>query len=305
MIGAASLSGYRGEVDGLRAVAVLLVLFHHLGFSLFSGGYVGVDVFFVISGYLITRLITHEIREKSFSFGRFYTRRVTRLAPALLATIAGALIVGFFVFTPQDFADLGQSAIYSIISVVNFHFWSTAGYFDTEALQKPLLHIWSLAVEEQFYFIWPIALILLLKLNRTLIISTIFIIIIASTAAAQYVLPLDPDAAYYLLPFRAAELAIGALLCFVPPIGNRIARNILPIIGMGAIVASGVLYSRETPFPGVAALLPTVGTALIIMSGGLNFTAQALRLPPVVYIGKISYSLYLVHWPLIVFFYLS
>lgn len=300
----AEAAGYRPDIDGLRAVAVLLVVAFHLDVKPFSGGYVGVDVFFVISGFLITRIVVAEIAcGHGFSFRRFFVRRLRRLFPALAATVAGTLSVGSFILSPALLEQMSASAAAAILSVSNVVFWMQSGYFDTAALLKPLLHTWSLGVEEQFYLVWPpLILALWVALPPRAIPWALGGIGAASLAAAHWALARDPSAAFYLMPFRVYEFVIGALLVWLParalPPGR--AADAAGFAGLAMIFAAAVLYGEETDFPGVAALLPCAGTGLVIAAGQGSGCGRLLGTRPLVRIGLISYSLYLVHWPLIV-----
>ena len=297
---------YRPEVDGLRAIAVMSVLFYHAGFTLFGGGYVGVDVFFVISGYLITNIIVREIGESgSFQFRRFYLRRLRRLFPALMSTILFTWFGAFLLFSPAQMQDFGASAIGALASVSNVYFWFEADYFDAASVTKPLLHTWSLSVEEQFYFIWPALIVFVLaKTSRTLTLILLALIGMASLLLAEYWLAADRDAAFYLLPSRVFELGFGAALVWLPSLKNQRA----PIVetgafaGLGLIIWSILAFDHDTLFPGTAALVPCLGAALFLACSHARIVSAPLRAEPMVWLGKISYSLYLVHWPIIVFY---
>ena len=296
---------YRAEIDGLRAIAVLGVLLFHFGFTACSGGFTGVDVFFVISGFLITQNIVVDCQANSFSFGRFYIRRMRRLFPALFAIWLLTLVGGFLLFTPEHYQRLGKSMISSILSVSNFFFWSEAGYFDTSTHFKPLLHTWSLSVEEQFYMVWPAILFALSKLRKTFwIILFLAISGTVSLVLAEGQLTRDPSAAFFLAPFRIIEFALGALLVwgirYQPK--NRLLLEPLLLIGLGLIIYAFLNFTEKTAFPGYTALVPCLGAVLVIYSGSCRFSGRIVRNPLAVGIGLISYSLYLVHWPLLVFF---
>ncbi len=205
-----NLKGYRPEIDGLRAVAVLLVIFFHYQFSIFGGGYVGVDVFFVISGYLITRLIKDQVEGGNFSITSFYVRRMRRLFPALFFTLIITTLAAFLLFSAEHLERYGQSLIYALISVSNFFFWQEAGYFDLNAIVKPLLHTWSLSVEEQFYLIWPGLLLLLFYPKKSsLALLGLAIVAVGSLYLSESFLSSDPKAAFFLMPLRAFEFCIG------------------------------------------------------------------------------------------------
>ena len=294
---------YRPDVDGLRAVAVLAVLLYHLGVPPVSGGFVGVDIFFVISGYLITGIILSEAAASRFSFADFYARRVRRLLPALIAAIALTFLLAAVLFAPEDLRRASVSTVAALLGASNISFWAESGYFDVTGILKPLLHTWSLAVELQFYLVWPAFLLLLHRFGQAFVLAGIIATIIAGTAASIWILQHDPSAAFYLSPFRMHEFAIGAFVVFAgatrPP--SRRWSDVLFVGGIAAILASIVLFDDLTVFPGYAVLLPTVGTALVLYAAASARSAGFLRSWPAVHVGRISYSLYLVHWPLIVF----
>jgi peptidoglycan/LPS O-acetylase OafA/YrhL len=315
---------YQCHIDGLRAVAVLSVLFYHLQLPYFRGGYVGVDVFFVISGYLITRLIINELAEThDFSFKRFYVRRFRRLFPALLATLAASFIAGFMLLSPLAFQDFSKEIVASVFSYSNFLFWSQAGYFDTAAELKPLLHVWSLSVEEQFYLVWPLALVLLTRsLNRKAFWTVVALggglSLLANHPFAHgeidwltAVLPQGVEwfsdsraAIFYLTPFRAFEFAIGAILVMLTPLmpDQRLVHEGLMVCGLVLIFYSIVGYTNRLIFPYYYALVPCLGAAFVILSQRSFTAGMFVKNQVAVGVGLISYSLYLVHWPLIVFY---
>lgn len=296
---------YRPDIDGLRALAVLLVLFFHLQVGRLSGGFVGVDVFFVISGYLITGIIVKETETSGFSVVKFYERRARRILPALFVVLSVCTLLALRYFLPGELMSYARSLLSATLSYSNIYFWSTTDYFDAPALTKPLLHTWSLAVEEQFYLIWPLLLLLFSRrwlTARKWMVAGLFTASLAwSIWAAHY----SPDAAFYLPFSRAWELLAGAILALniVPEIRNKLWREVASIAGLGAILFASLTYSSGTAFPGLAALLPCGGAALIIAAGrfGTSLVGRALSLRPIVWIGLISYSVYLWHWPLIVF----
>ena len=296
---------YRPDIDGLRAIAVLSVLFFHFGVETFSGGFIGVDVFFVISGFLITRLIIDAIGNESFTFGGFYLRRARRLLPALLFTIFASFIVGCLIFSPQHLQRLGGSALHGILSISNFFFWSESGYFDADAKVKPLLHLWSLSVEEQFYFIWPLTLFFLQKARFSRITTPLMFLLlgVASWAFAEWCLKSDPSAAFYLLPSRIVEFCMGAVMVRLVGISARPwIREVALVVGLILIGYAAVFFTRQTPFPGTNALIPCLGTSLAIFGGSSRIVGALLRSTPMVFTGLISYSLYLCHWPIYVFY---
>jgi peptidoglycan/LPS O-acetylase OafA/YrhL len=290
---------YRPDIDGLRALAILPVIFFHYRVPPFGGGFVGVDIFFVISGYLITQLIVAE--GQGFSVSRFYERRVRRIFPALFAMLLVATAAALFILFPVDLVRYANSLLATAGFAANFEFWREAGYFDVAAAEKPLLHLWSIAVEEQFYLFFP-AVLLLFRRSRVTVTAAIFA---ASLAFAVWGVTHAPTATFYLLPGRAWELMLGALLALgaAPPIASRFLREIVAGLGIALIAFAIFYYSSDTPFPGAAALAPCLGAALLVYAGSLGPTAAraALSLPPLVFVGRISYSLYLWHWPLYVF----
>lgn len=296
---------YRIEIDGLRAVAVLAVLAFHADLPGFDGGFVGVDVFFVISGFLITRMVVTELEQANFSLVRFYARRVRRLGPALMVTVAATLAAGLLLASPTQLLRVAHSALHALASTANLHFWTAAGYFDAEADFKPLLHMWSLSVEEQFYLFWPL---LLLGAKRWAgqrgLWSLVALTGAGSLGACVHWLAQDEAAAFFLAPLRAFELAIGALTFLLEPHSPRRGwlRELLTTVGLGAIALAVFTYTRYSSFPGFLALLPCFGTAMVIFGGSSTKAASGLRVPLVRHLGLISYSLYLVHWPLLSYY---
>ncbi len=296
---------YRPDIDGLRAVAVLLVVFYHLGFSAIPGGFIGVDVFFVISGYLITGIIVHELDAGKFSILRFYARRVRRLAPALFLVTAVTLLFGIVFLLPGDFIALAESAIASTFAFSNIYFMRNTGYFDIQADALPMLHTWSLGVEEQFYLVWPALLALLSLIGKRWrnILAGVLLILVVSFAIGYYTTLTSPKVAFYSPIGRAWEFCVGGLLSLVThrrAQSSRAAAEASPIIGLLILGASAVLMTKQTLFPGAAALLPVIGAALLIVPfEHRSLVHRALSTKPMIFIGAISYSLYLWHWPII------
>ena len=295
---------YRPDVDGLRAVAVTLVLLFHAGLG-FSGGFIGVDVFFVISGYLITGLILKEQRAGKFSLRNFWLRRIRRIIPAATVVVLAVLVAGVFLLPPRDYEELGRSTIAQQVMLSNVYFWRSTGYFAGSAELKPLLHTWSLAVEEQFYLCYPLLLMLLHRFGRRATFLVLGLLAVGSLALSQYGVEHHPSAAFFLLPSRAWELLLGGLVWFLPPprhVGPRVVAA-CSLLSLSAIVLTGWFYSSATAFPGLPALVPCVATALLIYSNSLrlSFPATVLAVRPVVFLGLISYSLYLWHWPVLSF----
>ncbi len=297
--------GYRADIDGLRAVAVVPVLLFHAGFPAFGGGFVGVDVFFVISGYLITAHILGDSDAGRFSVLDFYARRIRRIFPALFAMLLGTAAVGLLVLLPGDLVDLGREMSAATALASNVLYWREAGYFEAAAGQKLLLHTWSLAVEEQFYLALPIALLLLHRAGGTRLRDYTAAACLLSFLLAVWGVQHAPSAAFYSAPARAWELLLGSLLAMgvVPPPGRQGVRDALSMEGLGLIAVGVFAYSAGTPFPGAAALPPCVGAALVIHAGvgGRSLAGRVLSARPIVFTGLISYSLYLWHWPLLVF----
>jgi len=296
---------YRADIDGLRAVAVLSVLLFHGGSGLFSGGFVGVDIFFVISGYLITTIIVREIANGSFSIARFYERRARRILPALAAVIVATLVAGAFLLTPDALVKLARSAEAATLFSSNLLFYLTSGYFEAPENVRPLLHTWSLAVEEQYYIFFPLLLILIARYGARRYVRWLVSLGLASFVACVVVTRLDASAAFYLIPTRAWELFIGSVLSlgvFAVP-QRRSVREGAAALGALLMAAAIFGFSPATTFPGAAAALPTLGAALVIYAGcgGESLVSKLLSLRPVVFVGLISYSLYLWHWPVIAF----
>lgn len=294
---------HRMDIDGLRALAVLPITLFHAGIPGFHGGYVGVDVFFVISGYLITSIIARDYSAGQFSYVQFYERRIRRIFPALIGMLLASLVAAYFILLPGEMNDFSKSVIGTIFFASNIVFYKQSGYFEGAAEDKPLLHTWSLGIEEQFYIIFPIVFFITLRYFYK---HSKFIIILGAVISLSiciYFTPSKPSAAFYLIPARAWELLAGSLIAIgaMPKVRSAPARNGLAAIGVTLILAAVLLLSRQTPFPGTAALLPVIGTALVINYGQDTATARFLSLRPFVFIGLISYSLYLWHWPLIVF----
>jgi len=294
---------YRTDIDGLRAVSILAVMCFHFGLPAF-GGYVGVDVFFVISGYVITLSLLGDLVAGKFSILAFYERRVRRIFPALIFTFILCWLAAWLLFLPADFLDFSNSLLSSATFVSNIYFWKNSGYFDTSAQLRPLLHTWSLSVEEQFYVFMPIAVYLTHRFLRARWLLAFVPVLLASFALSAFATYTAPTANFFVLPTRAWELLLGALLVFahLPAARGRIAEA-LALCGAALIAFAIVAYSDATPFPGVSALAPCVGAVLLIYAGTHAQTSvgRLLTLPPIVFIGKISYSLYLVHWSIIVF----
>ena len=296
-------TSYRRDIDGLRAVAILPVVFYHSGLGLFPGGYVGVDVFFVISGFLITGVIAREVDAGRFSILSFYERRARRIMPALMVMLAFVLCAASYAFFPSDFAKLPQSALMATLFVSNIGFFLETGYFAGSAETMPLLHTWSLAVEEQFYLGFPILLILIARFAPARRVAILMVIALLSFALAVVTQASGSGFAFYLLPPRAWELFIGALLALgaFPAIKPRWLREGVAFAGLVAIGYAALAFDKTTIFPGLNALFPVLGAAALILCAPRTAVGRLLETGPMVGIGLISYSLYLWHWPLIVF----
>jgi peptidoglycan/LPS O-acetylase OafA/YrhL len=295
---------YRPDIDGLRGLAILSVVLFHVGFPSFAGGFVGVDVFFVISGFLITSLIHPQMRAGGFSFAAFYERRIRRLFPALFAVVAACLILATLLL-PIDLRFFSLSIAATVLFAANFLFWATTGYFDSSADSKLLLHAWTLSVEEQFYILFPAFLLLTLRYLPRHAQGLILALAVLSIAASATVAGSDPAAAFFLPFFRAWELLLGALLAMnaIPPVASPVLRDSFSLLGMFFVGYAVFTYTEGTALSGVHALLPCIGTALLIHTGrdGKSRMARILALRPLQFVGLISYSLYLWHWPLVVF----
>ena len=298
---------YRQEIDGLRALAVVPVILFHAGFEMFSGGFVGVDVFFVISGYLITTIILAELELGKFSIVNFYERRARRILPALFVVMLACLPFAWILLSPAELTSFSKSLIAVPLFISNFFFWRDGGYFETAAELKPLLHTWSLAVEEQYYVLFPLFLMLFWKIGKRWILLTFGFLFFASLFVAQWAAYSRPDAAFYLLPTRGWELLIGAFAAFYLSKPDRmkfgnIACEAGGFLGVALILYAVFAYSKATPFPGLYALVPTLGTLLIIL-----FTTQQTSVGKFignkvfVGVGLISYSAYLWHQPVLAY----
>ncbi len=297
---------YRPEVDGLRAVAVLPVILFHAGFGAFGGGFVGVDVFFVISGFLITRILVDELEAGRFSMAAFYERRARRILPALFVMLALCVPAAWALLPPSAMARFSDSLVAVTLFSSNILFWRQSGYFDTAAELKPLLHTWSLAVEEQYYILFPIVLAAVYRFNRRLLVPVLLAGFVLSLGLAEWLVHRRPGAAFFLLPTRGWELLLGALAAVL---GARlragpVTSNVLSASGLGMIGLAVFSFDRSTPTPGLQTLLPTVGAALVLLyarTGG-SWAGWVLSSRPAVWLGLISYSAYLWHQPLLVFF---
>ena len=302
---------YRADIDGLRAVSVIAVLLFHAKVPGFSGGYVGVDVFFVISGFLITSLLLDEQRAGRISFFGFYERRIRRLLPAALPVLIATFVLSYLFFLPTDFSEYCQSLIAFFFFSSNFFFLGQAGYFDAPSEMKPLLHMWSLSIEEQYYLVFPALIALLFTRKRHLLVFAIVALLVLSLALSQYHVSQGEKAwAFFGSLGRFWELLIGSVCAFLNgrveiervrkhPVATAVMRG----VGLFLILIAIFAFSPQSPFPGLLALVPTLGAALVILAGrgAHGPTSFGLASSPAVYVGRLSYSLYLWHWPVIVF----
>ena len=303
---------YRPDIDGLRAIAVIAVLFYHSHFYFFSGGYVGVDIFFVISGYLISSLIYYEVIKGEFTYLNFYERRARRILPPLFLVMLFCVPLAWIYMIPTQFHEFSNSLIYTTLFGSNILFWQESGYFGGAAELKPLLHTWSLAIEEQFYLIFPFLFVLAIKKGKKTIFFSLLLTIFLSLTLSIIYSAQEPTPSFYLLPTRAWELLLGVLVAVNNIVFNleklipKNIRNFLSKIGLLLIFSSIVFFDENTIIPGYAALIPTVGTALVIaFHDKTSIVYKVLSSKPFVNIGLISYGLYLWHQPLFAFSRLS
>jgi peptidoglycan/LPS O-acetylase OafA/YrhL len=298
---------YRAEIDGLRALAVIPVILYHAGFKLFGGGYVGVDVFFVISGYLITTIILAELEAGTFSLIHFYERRARRILPALFVVMFACIPFAWFWLLPHAMKQFSESLVAVSTYASNILFWRTSGYFDSATELKPLIHTWSLAVEEQYYVLFPLFLMLTWKLGKRWIVGLLAVVFAISLVGAQWLSVTHPSFNFYMLPTRVWELLIGAFIAFYYAHNNIKKHNHLieqlgSLLGLSLIAYSVFAYNDQTPFPSVYALAPTLGAALIIIfATHKTVVGSLLGSKPFVAIGLISYSAYLWHQPMFAF----
>lgn len=303
---------YRPEIDGLRAVAVLPVIFFHAGFSFFSGGYVGVDVFFVISGYLITSIILGEIGEGKFTIWNFYERRIRRILPALTVVMLACLPFSYYWMLPNQLEEFSKSLIAVSLFYSNVLFWLQTGYFETTSELKPLLHTWSLAVEEQYYLFFPLLIVFLSRFERRVMLGSLFLLGLGSITLAQYRVGIDPNSTFYLIFTRLWEILIGSIIAIylfdrsakgsTTTTSSFLVGQTSSMLGLLMILYSIASFSHYTPFPSLYTLVPTLGAALIILfSSEKTLVGKILGSKILVGIGLISYSAYLWHQPLFAF----
>jgi len=298
---------YRAEIDGLRALAVIPVILFHAGFELFRGGFVGVDVFFVISGYLIATILVQDIEGGQFSILRFYERRARRILPALFFVMLACFPAAWFWLSPRDFKDFGQSLIAVSLFSSNFLFWLESGYFSTAAEFKPLLHTWSLAVEEQYYILFPLFLALTWRLGLRRVSLILFALFATSLLVAHWGAYRHPSATFFLLPTRGWELLLGVFVALLMKNQSLVlspaVNQFLSLLGLTSVLLAFFLFDQKTPFPSFYALIPTVGTALLLLCAVPKTLAYRLLSDrSLVGIGLVSYSAYLWHQPIIAFY---
>lgn len=293
---------YRPDIDGLRAMAVIPVVLFHAGVPGFSGGFVGVDVFFVISGYLITGVLLRDFEERRFSILGFYERRIRRIFPALAVLLVFVAVSSPFFLLTSELKVLPKEILGTLFFVANIVFWRESGYFAPDADEKPLLHMWSLGVEEQFYIFAPIALFLIVRYARPYLVYLTAAVLLVSLGLSIFLTPIAPNPAFYLLPTRAWELLAGAMIAFGQPARHsRIAADIASLLGLALLLGSIYLLTPELVFPGYLAVFPVLGASLVIAAGQDSVIARVLSSRILVGVGLISYSLYLWHWPLVVY----
>ncbi|QCI12583.1 acyltransferase [Pseudomonas putida] len=297
---------YRSDIDGLRAIAVLAVFLHHLSPGWLPGGFVGVDIFFVISGYLITSQVFQELREGRFSLKGFYQRRINRIVPALLTVLLACVLVGSVLLSPVDLVRLYNNALFALLGVSNLFIWLKYGnYFAADASEAPLLHTWSLGVEEQFYLVWPLMVLLVYRFAPRYLLWLLGMGVVMAVGFSEYATGNFATAAYYLLPTRFFELMLGGWLAIWhvqhrPNVGAG-QSFICTVLGYLAIVVPLWMLNEEATFPGLNALWPCLGTLLLIQAGSNGARSPLLASRPMVFVGLVSYSLYLWHWPLIAY----
>ena len=298
---------YRPEIDGLRALAVIPVILFHAGFELFAGGFIGVDIFFVISGYLITTIILSELDKGKFSLANFYERRARRILPALFFVMTVCYPFAWLWLNPIDFDDFSQSLIAVPTFTSNFLFWKESGYFDTAVDLKPLLHTWSLAVEEQYYVLFPLFMMFTWRFGKQWIIGILIIVAVASLSLAHWGAYTNPTPTFFLLPTRGWEILLGSFIAFFYNRFRDIKINfllsqVMSLVGFLCIVFSIFIFDKQTPFPSFYALVPTLGATLVIaFTVPKTFVYRVLGNKVFVFIGLVSYSAYLWHQPMFAF----
>lgn len=298
---------YIPQIDGLRAIAVIAVIAYHAGSDYFSGGFVGVDIFFVISGFLITSILLNDIKRESFSIAKFYERRIRRILPPLFFVMLACLPLAWLWLTPGDMRDFAKSLISTTLFISNILFWKQSGYFDTTNEIKPLIHTWSLAVEEQFYIFFPLLLLLLKRNSERVTITILVSTLIASLLYSQWGIYNNPKFTFYMLTTRAWEILLGSIIAIYlsqqpTPKHHHIIKEIGSFAGLSLILYTITSYKIDNLFPGIFALPPTLGAALVIIFATREtYTGKLLGSKPLVGIGLLSYSVYLWHQPIFAF----
>ena len=300
---------YRPQIDGLRGLAIIPVVLFHTNFKFFDGGYIGVDIFFVISGFLITMILINDVQKQQFTLTNFYERRARRILPALYLVVFCSLIFSYFVLVPEHLVSLAKSATSVPLFFSNFFFWSERGYFNNAAELKPLIHTWSLAVEEQFYIIFPLFISILYLGRKRILLFLMVIIFLLSLFASFYLTKVHFSTAFFLPFSRAWEILIGCFVAFYvnmkrneSKIEYKINSELISLLGLSLIIYSYVTFNKSTLFPYISALLPTLGTAMIIIGTEKGtYVKSLLSSRLLVYTGLLGYSLYLIHQPVFVF----
>jgi peptidoglycan/LPS O-acetylase OafA/YrhL len=297
-------AAYRPDIDGLRAIAVVAVLLFHLDIGIVPGGYVGVDIFFVISGFLIGRGVATDLAAGRFSLATFYVQRIKRIFPALFAMLGAVVVTGWFLLLPGDYRNLGSSALATTLFAGNVFFARETGYFGISAAETPLLHTWSLAVEEQYYIAFPLLMMALCRWRGGRRQGVVLAILaVAFFVASVVAVRTAPTAAFYFTAFRAWEFLAGALLAVgaLPDFRTKVQSSTAGVAALAILIWPIIGFTATTEFPGANALYPVIGAMLLIHSGGpASIVSRLLATPLPVFVGRISYSLYLWHWPLIV-----
>jgi len=303
-------AGFEKSIEGLRALAVLSVLIFHINPNYLPGGFIGVDLFFVISGYLISRNIINSYLSKKFSFKSFYFKRFKRLYPALVATVASSFVLALFFLSPPDLIKLVTSGVLALFGLSNVYFYSTVDYFNSDVLSHPLLHTWSLGLEEQFYLLWPVLVVSLLALTKSIRNTVFFLFCVSalSFGAMSMVGVKNPDAIFYLMPFRVFQFAMGFFALYLkrqlfkPLLSYTVICEAVFWVGVVGILYSLMFFDEEILWPGFHSLVPTFSIMLVLMFSSFAFSRVLLENALCLFFGRISYSLYLVHWPIIVFY---
>lgn len=298
------MHAYRADIDGLRAVAVLMVILFHAGLG-FPGGYIGVDVFFVISGYLITSIIYRDVSEGRFSMARFWLRRTRRIVPAVMAMTLGVLVAGYFLLTLNDYRQLSSMTVSMLLMGANVRFWENTNYFGGPAELIPILHTWSLAVEEQFYLAYPLLVVFANRWKRRGVMTMLVVLTVASLVGCLIVTPLFPKFSFFMLPTRAWEMLLGGIAALAPALSPAVARRwpAVQLTALAGLLVTSCVYTSKTPFPGFAAILPCVLATVLVYAPSPrgSLIGRLLHHPSMIAVGKVSYSAYLWHWPILCF----